>query len=250
MPTENALQFNDLAAMYEDMAQWPFRRDIEIPSVMEVLGDVRGKAVLDFGCGTGMYARWLKQRGAGRTVGYDPTEGMLNYARRRAEKEGFDIAFTARLGPELAGQFDIVLSVYVLPYASTWAELQAMCGEMVGLLRPGGRLVALPVHPRYEPAPGYYSHYGFRLIAENPQAPYRDGGAIRLELDHGEYQGAVTAWYWSAETLEEALREAGLRTVHWHDPHSPAHPDPQTAPEVLRAYLEKPHAAIVEGERG
>ncbi|WP_029058933.1 class I SAM-dependent methyltransferase [Stappia stellulata] len=250
MGNENAEQFNELAGLYEDMAEWPFRKDIEIPTVLQTIGDVEGLSVLDFGCGTGMYSRWLKQRGAAKVVGYDPTVGMLNYARRRAEKEGLDISFVSELKPGLRGQFDLVLAVYVLPYASTAAELQAMCNEMVGLLRPGGRLVTLPIHPSYDPHANYYEAYGFRLIADDPEDPFADGGGVTLELCMSGQQGKVAAWYWSASSLERAMDEAGIKSLEWRELVAPAYPTIEQAPESLHAYLQKPHSNIIVGIRG
>ncbi|WP_127598595.1 class I SAM-dependent methyltransferase [Nitratireductor alexandrii] len=250
MNTASSDQFNEYASIYEDMSQWPFRKYIEIPSVFQEIGDVDGLSILDFGCGTGMYARWLKQRGAGQVVGYDLTEGMLNYARRRAEKEDLDISFVSHLGPELIGQFDLVLGVYVLPYATTRPELQAMCADMVRLMRPGGRLLTLPIHPVYDPHPNYYEPYGFRLIAEDPENPYADGERVKLELCKNGEQGGVFAWYWSATSLERALEQAGLRSLKWRELSASAYPDANQAPKELHAYLQRPHSIIIEGVRG
>lgn len=245
MSKEVAAQFDELAALYEDMASWPFRRDIETPSVVAALGDVRGLDVLDFGCGSGLYSRLLKRSGARSVVGYDLADGMLGYARRRAEKEGLDIEFVSELQPRFAGRFDVVLSVYVLPYATSVGELGQMCGELAGLLRPGGRLVALPIHPDYQPDPDYYQSYGFRLVPDddNDRPARSDGARIRLELCHGRYQASVHAWYWSRAALEAALREAGMTDLVWRDPSTAA--DPAAAAPLLRAYLDRPHAALI-----
>ena len=52
----------------------------------------------------------------------------------------------ARFGfaPALSVTMWLVLAVYVLPYATTLAELDQMAAEMMSPLQPGGRLVALP----------------------------------------------------------------------------------------------------------
>ncbi|KRR29857.1 class I SAM-dependent methyltransferase [Bradyrhizobium retamae] len=249
MSKNNAGQFNELATLYEDTAHWPFRKEIEIPSVLQAIGDVEGLSVLDFGCGTGMYSRWLKQRGAGRVVGYDPTKGMLNYARRRAEKESPGISFVTRLSPDLIGQFDLVLAVHVLQYASSGPELQDMCADMVGLLRPDGRLLTLPIHPSYDPRRSYYERYGLRLSADDLQKPYVDGGGVRIRLCKNGKQGSVFAAYWSAASLERALGQAGLRSLKWRELDAPECAALGQAPKELHAYLQKPHSIIIEGVR-
>ncbi|AKT42057.1 class I SAM-dependent methyltransferase [Chondromyces crocatus] len=245
-PSTAASQFNELAGLYEEMALWPFRKDIEIPSVLYHLGDLTGRDVLDFGCGSGFYARMLKARGARRVVGYDEADGMMRYARRREEKERVGIEFTSDLSASLHGQFDIVLSVYVLPYATTRDALHDMCASMARLLRPGGRLVALPIHPDYEIEPDYYRPCGFNLSSETP---YVEGSPVQLDLMCGQGEASVTAWYWSASALETALRAAGLGTIHWHDPKPLGSTAARDAPETLRPYILRPHAVIIDCQK-
>jgi SAM-dependent methyltransferase len=236
-------QFDGLAALYENMATWPFRRDIEIPSVLEVVGDVAGKDILDFGCGDGTYSRILKQRGARRVTGFDEAEGMLRHACDRESGEHLGIDFVSRLDPDLDHRFDLVLGVYVLPYAADKSALEQMCASMKRLLRPGGRLVTLPIHPEYVADPAYYACYGFSLT----QTPaHEDGGEVRIELFHSGYGGTVTAWYWSKASLDAALRAAGFEHIVHRNPLPSALTPIEHAPETLRPYLSRPHAVILD----
>lgn len=250
MTNPSAAQFSPLADLYEDMSSWPFRRFIETPSVMAVLGGVAGLDVLDFGCGEGTYTRLLERAGARRVVGYDPAEGMLLGARERAARDGLNIEFASALTPELAACFDRVLAVYVLPYAQTEADLQQMCAQMLRLLRPGGRLITLPIHPDYEPRPSYYEPYGFRMTPESPERAHHDGTRVRLDLFFQQrYDASVVACYWSRDAIEKALRAGGATSIRWHQP--AAHPADGTPPPLdeLQAYVRRPHAAIVECRR-
>ena len=235
-------QFDELASLYEDMAKWPFRQHMEIPNVFAVLGDLGGRDVLDFGCGNGMYSRWMKERGARRVVGYDVSDGMLHYARRREEKDRLGIEYTSCLDGTLEGQFDLVLAVYVLPYASTRDELQVMCESMARPLRPGGRLVALPIHPDYVRERGYYERYGFRMMPDGPDV---DGGKVRLDLCLPPYDASVTAYYWGREILETAMQDAGFRPVQWVRHGLLSREKNSEAGDFMHAYWSKPHAAIM-----
>ncbi len=244
-------QFDALADLYQDMSDWPFRRYIETPSVMRRIGEVRGLEVLDFGCGAGTYARLLKRAGARRSVGYDPAEGMLAGARRQAEREGLEIDFVASLDAAMHGRFDRVLAVYVLPYAQNRSELERLCAQMIAPLKPGGRLLTLPIHPDYEPEPAYYERYGFRMTPADPQAPHRDGERIKLDLFYQQrYEASVEAWYWSREAIETAMQRAGAASVDWHQPSAHAVDGSQPPTAELGDYLRKPHAALVECVRG
>lgn len=247
MSQHNAAQFEALCDLYEDLSDWPFRRYIETPSVLACAGEAGGLDVLDFGCGAGTYARLFARAGARRVVGYDLAEGMLAGARRRAAEDGLDIEFVSTLGPQSAATFDLAVAVYVLPYAQSLPELERMCFQMLAPLRPGGRLIALPIHPDYERDPRYYEPFGFRMTPQRPADAHRDGEAIRLDLFYQQrFDASVRAWYWSANALETALRGAGAASVRWRQPelHAPAGAPPP--PPELAAYVRKPHAAIVE----
>src|ERR1700757_346126 len=54
----------------------------ERPATILLLPDVRGKDVLDAGCGPGIYAEWLLN-GGGAVTGVDASPAMLSQAKRR-----------------------------------------------------------------------------------------------------------------------------------------------------------------------
>jgi ubiquinone/menaquinone biosynthesis C-methylase UbiE len=51
------------------------------PVVEDILGDIKGKSVLDYGCGTGTFSRVLQSKGA-VVMGVDVSEHMLGVAKR------------------------------------------------------------------------------------------------------------------------------------------------------------------------
>src|SRR5690349_8145082 len=59
---------------------------LEEPVVQRLVGDPRGLAVLDLGCGTGRHALWLAAAGA-RVTAVDFSEGMLAEARAKTGAE-------------------------------------------------------------------------------------------------------------------------------------------------------------------
>lgn len=147
MDEDRGTDFDDLAEAYERMATaLPLREHVEAHTLFALLGDVSGRAVLDLGCGSGLYTRTLRELGAASVAGVDSSEGMLGFARRRAAAEGMDISYFAREAdappaegdPELDGRFDLVYSVYVLCYAPTRQALSGFCRTARRALRPEG----------------------------------------------------------------------------------------------------------------
>src|SRR5271165_4430748 len=86
----NSLRVND---GYLDHESW-------IRPALESFGNLRGKRVLDFGCGHGMAAIVLARRGA-QVTAFDLSGGYLNEARRRAEVNGVTVSFARANGEAL-----------------------------------------------------------------------------------------------------------------------------------------------------
>ena len=77
--------WNSEAAAYEAFNSAPdsYSRTIERPCIQGLLPELKGKAVLDLGCGTGIFTFLLEQFAPAELVGLDLSEGMLEIARKR-----------------------------------------------------------------------------------------------------------------------------------------------------------------------
>jgi len=77
--------------------------------------DLRGKRVLDCGCGTGILGIVALKRGASEAVGYDIDEWSVDNARHNAVINRVEERFVSRLGDvsvlqDIAGEFDVILA--------------------------------------------------------------------------------------------------------------------------------------------
>jgi SAM-dependent methyltransferase len=110
---------------------------------VHALPDVRGKDVIELGCGTAYVAAWLKKRGARRVVGVDITPAQLVTARRLNEKTHLGLELVEANAEDTglpAASFDLAISEYG---ASIWCDPFKWIPEAARLLRPGGELVFL-----------------------------------------------------------------------------------------------------------
>ena len=100
-------------------------------------GDLRGRRVLDVGCGTGTLAAWLAENVAARVWGVDPSPEMLAVAREKVPasvglKEG-----RAEALPFREAWFERVVLMLVVHHVERLAAL----AEVHRVLGAGGRLV-------------------------------------------------------------------------------------------------------------
>ncbi|HEY0383481.1 MAG TPA: class I SAM-dependent methyltransferase [Candidatus Elarobacter sp.] len=134
----------------------------ERPAVQDVLGDVRGRDVLDAGAAAGEHSVWLVAHGA-RVVALDASDAMVRLARARLGDSATVLRADLALPLPLAdASFDVVLSSLTLHYLEDWIPTLR---ELARVLRPGGRLVFSTHHPALtdDPAADYHT---VRLVEE------------------------------------------------------------------------------------
>jgi SAM-dependent methyltransferase len=142
---------------------------------LRVLGEVRGRDVLELGCGAAQWSVALHAHGA-RVTGLDNSERQLGHARELMAAAGaeFPLVHASAEATGLAGEsFDIVFCDHG---AMSFADPQRTVPEVARLLRPGGLLAFCMTTPVLDMA--------WELGAEHP--------GDRLVLD-----------YWALHVLEE-----------------------------------------------
>ena len=94
-------EYDSIAREYRESKGLAFREHVERYTLFELLGDVRGKTVLDLACGDGFYTRLLRQAGAAEVTGVDVSEGMIELAEDRgaAATTRLPVPVCGRCGP-------------------------------------------------------------------------------------------------------------------------------------------------------
>jgi SAM-dependent methyltransferase len=177
---ERAARFADLATLrfrdadYLDHEPW-------VRPAFDVLGDLPGKDVLDYGCGHGMAAVVLARRGA-RVTGFDLSDGYVAEARRRAAANEVEATFLQADAESLPFEdrsFDAVWGSAILHHL----DLRRAGAELRRLLRPGGVAVfcepwggnpLLQLARRYLPYPGKHRTPDERPLRPSDLAPLRE----------------------------------------------------------------------------
>ncbi|CAL9620979.1 Ubiquinone biosynthesis O-methyltransferase, mitochondrial [Streptomyces sp. enrichment culture] len=188
-----------------------YREHIEFPSFLRALGPVRGRHVLDVGCGDGVYTRLVGRQGAARAVGVDVSEGMIGAARaleaRRPTGAEYHVHDAATL--PVLGSFDVVIATHLLHYAADRETLGAMGERMYANVAPGGRLLAFVGNPDCDEASAAAA--GFRL--GRPAHP-REGEAFTVSVLTTP-PTVLRVHHWPREALVRELRASGFTDIAW-----------------------------------
>ena len=121
----------------------PLRRRFHQEFVFRVMGSLKGKTVLDVGCGDGANAVLLGHLGA-RVTGIDISPKAIELARKRAEINGLNGSVRFACSPlETAdfapNSFDVIWGDFILHHLI--AELDSVVRQLTVWAKPGGMLL-------------------------------------------------------------------------------------------------------------
>lgn len=100
-----------------------------------------GARLLDFGCGTGRFARRIQALGIDY-AGVDASAGMIAHAKKSNAEAHFEV-FDGKALAFPDGAFDVCISCGVFQYLVGEPECAPLLGEIARVLEPGGLLLLL-----------------------------------------------------------------------------------------------------------
>lgn len=118
------------------------------PNLLKLIGEAKGKRILDAGCGTGYFTRKIAELGA-EVSGCDVEPEMIKIAQKTEDenRRGIDYKvcdITRMLYPDKS--FDLVVTVGVLFHLNR-DEWQSFLNESYRVLKDDGRLLISIEHP-------------------------------------------------------------------------------------------------------
>jgi len=178
--------YDVMSRTYEAERHHGYHRYLDEAEVAAVADLVRGREVLEVGCGTGLILQRLAAI-ASRAVGVDLSPGMLRKARER----GLEVTEgRAEALPFPDASFDVAVSFKVLAHVP---DVRAALAEMARVVRPGGHVAA-----------EFYNRHSLRYLVKRLKPP--------TPIDEGVHDGDVTTRYDTLREVRDFL-PSGLETV-------------------------------------
>lgn len=214
-----------LAAWYDakqgdDGDLW--HRTLIDPAFLRVVGDVRGRRLLDLACGNGYLARRFARLGA-EVAGVDASAPIIEHARAREHAQPLGVTYhlgdTARLTMFDDAGMDIVACNMAL------MDIEDAAGtirEIGRVLRPGGRFVASLSHPCFDIAGAsawLIERMDFTTTIWRKISRYRECHAARVPWQAGEERvGETPAYHRPLSWYVRTLRAERLAVTAFEEP--------------------------------
>ncbi len=144
--------WNSMAQAYEEFnnAEDSYSYNIEWPCIRELLPDLKGKTVVDLGCGTGIFTFLLEQNNPSTITGIDLSEEMLQIAKDKAKENKscarFVLYDAARCANVIEKPVDFIFSSTTSHYIE---DLGQLFSNVSRSLKEGGESVFSVIHPIY-----------------------------------------------------------------------------------------------------
>ncbi len=226
MTTDNAAAWDRFSATYQGNAKLRidvahYGPDIPTEAELHLLGDLRGKRVLELGCGGAQCSIAFAKAGA-TAIGVDISSAQLAFARALAEQEEVKIELrqgdVADLAFLRADSFDLVFSAYAFGYVE---DLGRVFRQAHRVLKVGAPLVFSLRHPAWvmvdEGTKGPVS-LGRSYFDRRPIS-YRRGDVDFVEYHHplSELYGALARASYRVDAMLEPEPVAGGPRSWWWD---------------------------------
>jgi SAM-dependent methyltransferase len=123
---------------------------LEVLLGADIWNEVRGKEVLDYGCGPGLEVVEVAEHDAQHVIGIDLRPKWLELGRAHAEERG--VANRCTFAPSWTNPVDMIISLDSFEH---FADPAAVLAGMHAMLRPGGRVLAAFGPTWYHPLGGH-----------------------------------------------------------------------------------------------
>lgn len=193
---------------------------VEKPTMFAMLPELKGRKILDLGCGMGEHLAYYLAQGASKVVGLDLSELMLKQAEETLSqqwKKGQDFALYCSpmevLDQIPESGFDLVVSSFAFHYIEDFADLLA---KISAKMTDCGTLVFSQEHPIVT---CYREGYRWEKNEQKQQVAYR----LNYYRDEGErsrnwFQQGFKTYHRTMATILNQLIQAGFEIVQVEEP--------------------------------
>ncbi|NQV91024.1 class I SAM-dependent methyltransferase [Candidatus Woesearchaeota archaeon] len=131
-----------------DKSRFDYNRDIEVPAMVKLIGNVKNKVILDLGCGFGDHSLKLSKKGAKKIIGIDLSKELIKFANEQNISNcKFEVGNIDQKLKFPHNYFDIVISGLAIHYIK---NINQLFKEVKRVLKKNGTFVFSTGHPIFD----------------------------------------------------------------------------------------------------
>ena len=227
--------WGEVADWYDDLvgeSGSEYHREVVLPGVLRLLALQKGDSAIDVACGQGVLCRILNERGV-EVTGLDAAEPLIEVARQRGpESIRYRVGDAREMNHLPAASFTAAACVLAIQNIH---PIQPVFAGMHRLLKPGGRLVLVMMHPSFRGAKETSWGWDKRQKVQYRRVDrYLVPRKTPIVTHPGKDPGAYTwTFHKPLELYVKALRNAGLLidSIEEWPSHKTSEPGPRAAAE-------------------
>lgn len=192
-----------------------FSQYLETPALFKILGDLNGKFIVDYGCGTGIFTKKFAKT-AYKVIGVDYSNEMIELAKKENNLPNIEYYVkdcTKNLNLDI---YDMAVSVYLLNHSKNKEFLKQFLTSMYNSLKAGGICCGL-THNVVKPEK-FHLYRKYNVSVKAADESFLSSNEIDIEfLDHitGEPLIKVTNYYIDPKIIEDTFVEVGFINFKW-----------------------------------
>jgi toxoflavin synthase len=202
--------YNKLSDNYVKTNGKPDKHFSMLPTAINILGPLKGKKVIDVGCGDGFFTREF-EKDASKVIGIDNSKEQI--IKAIASKGGNVDYILADMNTYNYTGADIVFAPFVLNYLDSVDKMKSLFERFYEGMASGGRVVGIVDMPLST------LHEMRKFGAVKKIAKLEEGQPLEIELYNGEeHLVTLHSFYHTKRTLRTLLEAAGFKNIRWEAP--------------------------------
>ena len=189
------------AIIYETLGIRDTTYEAGFLELQRLLGDVRGRQFLDFGCGTGRSSEFLRSLGA-VVHGVDHNLSMVEQAQKKT-CDGMTFTLMEDVIPAGEKSMDGAISANVFIEIKTLDYMREACREVARVLKPDGVFVVMSANPA-----AFRSN--FRNFSYSAREGVQSGEGVICTLKSQGQSFDIQDTFWQEKDYLSALESSGF----------------------------------------
>jgi len=213
-------EFDKLAQHYfdrrRDKSRFDYNRDIEVPALIKLIGNVKNKVILDMGCGFGDHALKLSKQNYKKLVGFDLSVELVKFAnQQKIPNSSFYVGDMSKKLKHRSAYFDVVYSGLAIHYVK---NIDSLFKEVNRVLKKNGVFCFSTGHPIFNLINQTDEHIiGVKKRSDGTRIIFGDYFDESPKLNDFGSLGKIRICNFTFETLIKAGLNNGFELIDYKD---------------------------------